>query len=137
MGDEVTFRTPLGNQETQIIVADIALGSETIEVLWVSTTIELRMAITTSVTTATSLSTRMRMTGDALAQNIDQQLNWSEEEQSVSVPFSVGNQEGTYVDLAFEDVTLYLNSLIFTVVGFTVYLVIDGSTLSSISIAKI
>jgi len=134
MGDEVQFTTPLGSQETQTIVADVALGSQTIDLILVSYTIELRLSITTAVTAATSVSSQISMTGDALTQDVDEFIEWSEENQPFSIPFSVGDQEGTYVDMSFDDVTLYLQSLIFTVVSFTVYLTIDGATLASISI---
>lgn len=134
IGDEVQFTTPLGSQETQTIVADVALGSKTISLIFVSYTVELRLSITTLVTTSTSVSSQMEMTGDALSQNVDEFLKWSEEDQSVFIPFSVGDQEGTYVDMSFDDVTLYLQRLIFSIVSFTVYLVIDGTTLASMEI---
>ena len=133
-GDEVNFVTPLGTQNSQTLDADIELGSQTINLILTSTTIELKLRVSTRVITSTSLSTHLSMKGDALTTPVDEELEWSSEDTIHSIPFSVNDQTGTYVDMSFEEVSLYLQALIFTITAFTVYLVIDGSTVGSITI---
>jgi hypothetical protein len=134
LGDEVIFTTPVGTQETDIIEADMSLGSQTISLLFVSLTIELRLMITSSITTSTSLTSQMSMVGDALEDPVESDLEWTEEGQSKLVPFTVSDETGTYIDMSFDNVTLYLHQLIFNILSFTVYLVINGDTMGSVTI---
>jgi hypothetical protein len=134
VGDEISFTTPVGTQDTELLTADMLLGSQTINLLLVQYTVELRLAITSSVTASTSLTSHLNMSGDALQTPVDNDLEWTAEGEPVQVPFSVSDQTGTYIDMDFDDVTLHLTSLIFNILSFTVYLVINSSTLASVTI---
>ena len=112
----------------------MALGSQTFNLILVKYTVELRLRITSSITTSTSLTSHMNMIGDALESPIDTDLEWTDEGQPEQVQFSVGDETGTYIDMSFEDVTLYLHQLTFNILSFTVYLVVNGATAGSVTI---
>ncbi len=133
-GNEIGFTTPVGEQTTEIIEVDMVLGSQTIDLLLVSYTVSLNLRITSSITTSTVVTSHMSMSGDALETPVDTDLMWTAEDQPVQVPFSVSDETGTYVDMDFDNVTLHLTSLTFNILSFTVYLVIDGSTLASFTV---
>ena len=134
LGDDVTFRTPVGKQETELIEADVELGSQTFDLLLVKYTVELRLKITSSVTASTSLTSHLSMSGDALESPVDSGLEWTEEGQPEQVTFSVGDETGTFIDMSFDDVTLYLSQLTFNILSFTVYLVVNGQTFAGVTI---
>jgi hypothetical protein len=133
-GDEVRFKTPIGSQKTETIEADTLLGSQTIDLLLTSITVELRMTIVCAVTTSTSLSSHLTMSGVALSSPIERDMVWLEEDEKASVGFSVRDEEGTTVDMAFDDVTIHLHQLTFTVQSLSVYLVVNGQNAGGVTI---
>jgi hypothetical protein len=76
----------------------------------------------------------MSMSGDALQTPINTDLQWTEEGQPEQLQFSVSDETGTYIDMSFDEVTLHLHRLIFSIQSFTVYLVVNGDSFGGVTI---
>ncbi|TFF96480.1 hypothetical protein EU546_01280 [Candidatus Thorarchaeota archaeon] len=134
MGDEVHFETPLGMEDSQVLDADVALGSQTVNLLFVSYTFELRLKVIAVALASTSLTSDLDISGDALVSPIHESMGWTSVEHREETNFSVGDEEGTYVDLTFSDVTMHLHRLSFVLQSFTFYLVVNGENMGGVTI---
>lgn len=134
MGDEVHFETPLGMEDRQVLEADVALGSQTIDILFVKYTFELRLKVIAVATASTGLTSDLDIAGDALVSPVHESMEWTSAEYREKAEFTVGKEEGTYVDLTFSDVTMRLHRLSFVLQSFTFYLVVNGETMGGLTI---
>ena len=127
IGDEISFETPFGTEDTITFDAEMLLGSETISLLLVSYTFELFVRVTIAVIASTWLSSDLSITGTALTSPVQDDCQWNSESDIETCLFSVGDQTGTFVDLEFENVVMHIERLSFVLQSMSFHLRADGS----------